>query len=216
MRRLIVILILLIPVMPVFSQSNNKAEEILEEVSKKTKSYKNISAEFIFSLENKEMEINEKNRGSIKINGKKYVVDLPDIGIKVYSDGETMWNYMKDGNQVTISNIDGQGSDLMDPSVIFNIYEKGFKSVYIGETVKSNNTLHQIELHPDKNEYDVSKVDLFIDKNSMMINSAVLYDNDGNLYGIKVKEFDTDIDLPDSYFVFNKSEFGDVEIIDFR
>jgi outer membrane lipoprotein-sorting protein len=216
MRRLIVILILLIPVMPVFSQSNNKAEEILEEVSKKTKSYKNISAEFIFSLENKEMEINEKNRGSIKINGKKYVVDLPDIGIKVYSDGETMWNYMKDGNQVTISNIDGQGSDLMDPSVIFNIYEKGFKSVYIGETVKGNNTLHQIELHPDKNEYDVSKVDLFIDKNSMMINSAVLYDNDGNLYGIKVKEFDTDIDLPDSYFVFNKSEFGDVEIIDFR
>jgi len=216
MRRLFLTLILLVPVITAFSQSDAKAVKILEDVSKKTRSFKNISAEFIFSLENKEMDINEKNRGSIKINDEKYVVDLPDIGIKVYSDGETIWNYMEDGNQVTISKIEEQGSDLMDPSAIFNIYEKGFESSYIGEITRSNQVLHEIELYPGKEGYDISKVVIYINKNTMMISSAVLYGTDGNLYGIEVKDIDTDIDLPDSFFVFNKSEFGDVEVIDFR
>ena len=216
MRKLILIWILLIPAFTLSSQEDVKAKQILEEVSKKTKAYKNISADFIFSMENRELEIDEKNTGSIKINGKKYVVDLPDIGLKVYSDGVTIWHYMKDGNQVTISSIEEQGSDLMDPSAIFSIYEKGFKSRYAGETTKGKKVLHQIELYPDKDEYDISKMVVYIDKSTMMINSAVLSGNEGNLYGIEVTKIDTDINLPDSFFVFNANDFSDVEVIDFR
>ena len=39
--------------------------------------------------------------------------------MKVFSDGATIWNYMKDGNQVTISTIEDAGNELMDPSSLF-------------------------------------------------------------------------------------------------
>ncbi len=198
------------------AQQDPKAKQILDEVSENTRSFKTISAEFVFSMENKEMDINERNEGTIKLKGQKYVVDLPDIGVKVFSDGKTLWNYMEDGNQVTISYLEDGGSELMDPSSVFTIYEKGFQSKYAGEKTIGNAMVHQIELYPDTDEHEVSKILLSIGKSDKMIKSALLYGTDGNLYGIEIKKMDTQTELPDSYFVFKAGDYGDVEIIDFR
>ena len=199
-----------------FAQDDTTAKEILDEVSKKARSYNTISANFIFSMDNEEMDIHEKNEGAIQLKGQKYVVDLPDVGMKVFSDGQTLWNYMVDGNQVTISNVEDNSSDLMDPSSIFSIYEKGFESKYTGTATKDGKTLHQIELYPDTDEHDVSKIILYINKSNMMIDSAVLHGIDGNLYGIEVTSMNTKTELPDSHFIFNPDNHGDIEIIDFR
>jgi len=135
MKRIILMSAVLFVVILSTAQQNDKAKDILDKVSEKTSSFSTIAADFSFSMENKEMEIDEKNEGSIKLKGQKYSVVLPDIGIQVFSDGITLWNYMKDGNQVTVSNIDDESSDLMDPSAIFNIYEKGFDSKFISEKI---------------------------------------------------------------------------------
>ncbi len=197
-------------------QQDNKARQILDEVSQKTTEYKVIRAHFIFTMENEAMDIHEKNEGSIALKGQKYVVELPDVGMKVYSDGQTLWNYMEDGNQVTISNVEDNSSELMDPSSIFSIYEKGFDSKYTGENTKGNKTYHTVELYPDTDEHQVSKIILSIDKSTMMLNSAILHGTDDNLYGVEVHKMETDIDLADSFFVFNTSDYEDIEVIDFR
>lgn len=216
MKGLIFICLFLISVVFGYAQQDFRAKQILDEVSQKTRSFKSISADFVFSMKNEEMDINERNEGSIILKGQKYVVDLPDIGVKVFSDGKTIWNYMEDGNQVTISNMEDGGSDLMDPSSVFTIYEKGFQSKYVGEKTTGNQVLHQIELFPDSEEYGISKILLAIGEPDKMIKSALLYDTDGNIYGIDVKTMDTTNDLPDSYFVFKAGDYVDIEIIDFR
>lgn len=193
-----------------------KAKQILDEVSAKTRTYTSIYADFTFSMENKEMEIDEKNEGSIKLKGQKYCVQLPDVGVEVFSDGTTLWNYMKEGNQVTISNIDDESSELMDPSSIFTIYERGFRSEYVAEKKVGGKTVYQINLFPDSDEHDVSKIEVSIDKATMMISAATLHGTDGNLYGILVRKLDPNKDFPDSDFSFDKSKYGDVEEIDFR
>lgn len=198
------------------SAQDTKAKDILDKVSEKTRTYKSIYAEFTFSMENKEMEIDEKNEGTIMLKGQKYCVELPEVGVKVFSDGTTLWNYMKDGNQVTISNIDDESSELMDPSSIFTIYERGFKSEFVAETKVGGKTVYQINLFPDSDEHDVSKIEVSIDKASMMISAATLYGTDGNLYGILVKKLESDKNFVDSDFVFNKANYNDVEEIDFR
>jgi outer membrane lipoprotein-sorting protein len=216
MKSIFLLGLLLASVFFAIAQQDPKAKQILDEMSEKTRSYESIAADFVFSLENKEMDISEKNEGSIKLKDQKYVVDLPALGVKVFSDGETLWNYMKDGNQVTISNIEDGGNELMDPSSIFTIYEKGFRAKFMGEKVSGNSTAYQIELYPDSGEYDVSKILLSIGKSDKMIKSALLYGTDGNVYGIIVKKMDTDTNLPDSFFVFNTNDYGDLEVIDFR
>ena len=198
------------------AQQDEKAKGILDKVSEKTRSYKTISAAFSFSMENKEMEINEKNEGSIKLKGKKYSVNLSDAGIQVFSDGTTLWNYMKDGNQVIISKIDDESSDLTDPTSLFSIYEKGFDSKFVSEKMEDNKTIYQIDLFPNEDKQEISKITVSIDKESMMIHAAVLYATDGNLYVIKIKKLETNIDFPDSEFVFDASKYNDVETIDWR
>jgi outer membrane lipoprotein-sorting protein len=198
------------------AQQDAKAKGILDQVSAKTRSFKTISADFSFSMENKAMSINEKNDGSIKLKGQKYFVDLPGAGIKVYSDGKTNWNYMKQGNQVTISTIDEDSGELMDPSSLFSIYEKGFTSKFVAEKTVGGKVVYQIDLFPDKKEYDVSKISIEINKTTMMIQSAQLSGTDGNMYGIIVKKMETNKDFPDTDFVFDAKKYADVEIIDLR
>lgn len=198
------------------AQQDEKAKGILDKVSENTRSFKTISAAFSFTMQNKEMEIDEKNEGIIKLKGQKYCVELPDVGIKVYSDGTTLWNYMKEGNQVTISNIDAESSDLMDPSSLFSIYEKGFKSKFIDEKKAGDKVLYHIDLFPDDKLHDVTKISISIDKETMMIHSAQLFGTDGNVYGITVKKLESNKDFQDTDFVFNASNYPDIEVIDFR
>lgn len=198
------------------AQQDSKAKQILEEVSRKTRSLETLTVDFVFSMENQEMDIHEQNEGTLQLKGQKYVVNLPDVGVKVYSDGETLWNYMEDGNQVTISYLEDGGSELMDPSTVFTIYEKGFRSEYVGEKKEGNKTYHQIALYPDTEEYEVEKILLSIDKSDNMIKMAQLHGIDGNQYGVEVKDMKTGMQLADSHFVFNTEQYDDLEVIDFR
>lgn len=216
MKQVILAMLILIVAFSVKAQQDEKAKGILEKVSEKARSFKSLAADFTFSMENKEMEIDEKNEGTIKMKGQKYVVELPNLGAKVFCDGATIWHYMKDGNQVTISDMDNESSELMDPASLFNIYDKGFKSKYIGEKNENGKAVYQIELEPDSQEFDITKVNILISKSDMMIQSAQLFSTDENIYGIIVKQLDTTKDFPDSQFVFNAADYPDVEIIDFR
>lgn len=200
----------------VCAQQDKKAKDILDKVSENTRSCSTISADFSFSMQNVEMEIDEKNEGSIKFKGQMYSVDLPELGMKIFCDGTTLWNYMKNGNQVTISNLEDEGSDLMNPSSLFNIYEKGFNSKFLKEEKINGKTVYQIELIPDTEEHGVTKILVSIDKATMMIQSAVLYDMDQTLYGINVANMVTNKEITDSEFVFDSSKFNDVEEIDLR
>ncbi len=211
----LLITVLLLSILSV-AQEDEKSKKILDEVTEKAKTFKTISADFTFSMVNKEMDIDERNEGTIKLKGKKYVVDLPETGITVYSDGETVWNYMEQGNQVTVSTIEDAGSELMDPSSVFSIYEKGFQSKFIAEKNVDGKAVYQIDLFPEEDIYDVSKITIEINKSTMMIQSALLLGTDENVYGIVVKKMKTNQDIPDSDFHFEESNYPDVEVIDLR
>ncbi len=216
MKRIVLLVIIVLATVTVWAQKDKKAKEILDKVSEKTRSFSTISADFSFAMKNVEMDIDEKNEGSIIVKGQKYRVTLPDAGVSVYSDGKTIWNYMKNGNQVTITNADDEESELMDPSALFTIYERGFDSKYLGEKKNGGKTVYQIDLFPNSDEFDVSKITLLIDKSASMIHSAKLFGTDGNLYVIEVKNLVPNKKIADSEFVFDAGKFNDVEVIDLR
>ncbi|WP_340114233.1 LolA family protein [Maribellus mangrovi] len=216
MRKIFIVIAVVLAANLTWAQSDAKATQILEEVSAKTKTFKSMSADFVFAMDNDEMDIHEKDEGTIIVKGQKYVVKLPGSGIEVFSDGQTIWTYMKDGNQVTISSLEDSENELMDPSSIFSIYERGFRSQFVAETQEGNKTLYKINLFPDEEEYQVTKIEVAIDKATLMLSSATLYATDENLYSIVVKKMEPNKVFSDSDFVFDESKYGDLEVIDFR
>ena len=217
MKRLCFTIALVLMFVAVYAQQDERAKNILAQVSQKTSSFQSIQADFSFSMVNTILGINEKNDGNIVLKGKKYFLDIPDFGVKIFSDERTTWNYMKNGNQVTISNVGDNSDDLMDPASLLNIYEKGFNSRFVKDSTIAGKAVHIIELLPDNNNaMDVSRVNVNIDRNTMMVQSAFLYGTDGNQYVIEIKNMVTNKNFPDSDFVFDAGKFLDVEIIDLR
>ncbi len=214
MKKLLFLLAIVLFANVLKAQTDARAKQILDQASQKTRSYKTISADFTFSMQNSQLK--ETNNGSIKLKGNKYVVEIPGAGIKVFADGKTSWNYMKTGNQVTIATIDESSSELMDPSSVFTIYEKGFKSKFIAEKTVDGKPVYQLELYPDKTEFEVSKITIEINKSTSMIQSALLAGTDGNTYTIKVNKFEPNKEIPDAEFVFDAKKYPGVEVIDLR
>ena len=216
MKRLFIISILTLLVAVGYSQQDAKAKEILEKVTKSTQALASIEAKFSFEMNNKAEKINEKSTGTIILKNKKYKLNIPQMGLQVLCDGKTIWTYMVHANEVSISTLDEETDDLMDPSRIFTIYERGFNYKYIGESVEEGVPVYNIDLTPQKATGDIRSIKLMINKQKMLIHGANMTGKDGNEYNVSVKEFKTAGVFKDSDFVFDPKQYKGVEIVDMR
>jgi outer membrane lipoprotein-sorting protein len=216
MKRLFILAILTLTVAMGYSQQDAKAKEILEKVTKKTQSLPSIEAKFSFEMNNKAEGIKEKSNGTIVLKNKKYKLNIPQMGLQVLSDGKTIWTYMMNANEVSVSDIDESTDDLMAPERIFTIYERGFNYKYLGEGVDAGVPVYNIELTPQKPTGDVRSIKLMIDKDKMLIHGANMTGKDGNMYNVIINEYKTDGVYKDTDFVFDASKHKDVEVVDLR
>lgn len=199
-----------------FSQQDAKAKEILEKVTKTTQSLASLDAKFSFEMDNKAENIKDKSVGSILLKGKKYKLSIPQMGLQVTCDGQTIWTYMVNSNEVTVANLDESTDELMDPAKIFTIYEKGFNYKFLGEAVDNGAPVYNIELTPQKPSGDIQKIKLMIDKQKMLIHGAIMTGKDGNIINVIVTQLKTDGVYTDADFVFDSKKYKGIEVVDMR
>ncbi len=191
-----------------------KAKEILNKVSAKTRQYQTIKADFSFSLENLQDNIKENHDGSILLKGDKYRITL--MGVTNYFDGKTLYTWMKEAEEVNISEPDMTDESTLNPASIFTIYEKGYKLKYVGEKSVSGKMMHEIDLYPENRDKPFSRIKLTINKETLQINSFMQQGKDGNNYTITVKNMQTNVPAADGDFIFNKTANPKVNVIDLR
>ncbi len=191
-----------------------KAKSILDQVSAKTKAYKTIESGFGIIIDNKQDKSKDSKKGTIWIKGTKYKIDLASSVI--FNDGKTQWSYMKDANEVNITTPDPNDDNSLNPAKMFTIYEKGYKIKFIAEKFENARALYEIELYPVDIKKDFIKISLKIDKTKMQIFSMKRFGKDGVDYLIEVVNMDTDKEIPDAMFTFDKTKYPKVEINDMR
>ena len=226
MKNILVIAIFTIFSISAFSQFDRKAKEILDEANGKINSYSSMRAEFDFIMENKQENIYETIEGKLLLKEDKYKLDLMDV--LTFCDGITILTYMKDANEVNISEPDtNDNSILSNPTNIFSSYQKGYKYKFIEDKYVSKNIVHIIELYPEKLNLDLfeedddesnnfSKIVLHIDQKNKQIRLIKFVGKDGNNYTIDIKKFQSNEDVDDKSFIFNAKDYEEVEVIDLR
>ena len=216
MKRLVVLMTVFFCWAAAYAQQDQKAKEILEKVTKSTQGYSSISASFNYVMENKAEDIHEENKGHILLQGNKYFLSLPTLGMQMYNNGETVWTYMKDANEVNIANAGDELNEAMDPAKLFTIYEHGFNYKYVEEKTVDGVPVYVIDLIPQDNQIEYSKIRIQVEKKRMLIKRAEMIGKEGNNYIVEVNDLKTDVPTKDSDFVFDKSKFKDVEVVDLR
>lgn len=200
-----------------FAQQDEKAEEILDRMAEKNKSHETIVAEFKIKISNLQSEdYNQERKGTIIIKGDKYKLDLNNS--IVFYDGETMWNYLKEANEVNISESSGSGEQdiLNHPNKIFELYKQDLKYKFIGNTTIDGKQAYEIDLYPRDLEEDYSRIRLTVLHSDDNIYSAKLYGKDGARYKFIIEQMNVNEQIEDSVFIFDESDYPDVEVIDMR
>jgi outer membrane lipoprotein-sorting protein len=196
-------------------EQDPKAKAILDDLSKTTKSYKSISANYVLTIYNKEKKQLEKQEGKVQLKGQKFRLEIP--GNFIICDGKTLWNHNKDAGEVTIKNFDPT-NDEQNPSKIFTIYETGYKYKYDKEEKVGNVMCHVIDLYPsikpEKKKFHTLK--LYIDKVKKQVVQMKRMLKDGGTEVYEIKSFKPNLEIPESSFTLDTKNFKPDQIIDER
>ena len=207
----ILFFILLILNTECFSQ-DEKSNEILQQLSIHTKSYENINVDFDFNFKNITQEINEKQKGNIKIKGNEFRLEL-DQQI-IISDDTTQWVYLKESNELQIMEYDSL-DEMISPNKLFTIYEEGYKNNYVELKNENGLSLHIIDLFPiESNSFQ--KIQLQINSEKIQLHNIILFDKNGGSFTYLITKFNVDTDLDPNLFKFNKEDYPEIQIIDLR
>jgi outer membrane lipoprotein-sorting protein len=153
-------------------------------------------------------------QGSISVKGTKYVLTTKPQ--QIYCNGVTVWSYLPEQKEVTVSLYDKEdGSQMMNPLKMIQDYEKSYKSNFIKETIERGVLIQIIDLTPLKPS-SYYKIRLTLDKNKKQIIRVAVYEKDDMQYTYIVNKFEVNKNLSDEQFVFDASKYSGVEVIDIR
>lgn len=207
MKKIAILLALLITA-TTFAQ--DKAESLLKEVSKKVKSYDNISVDFKYELNNVSENINQTTKGDVVIQDEKYVLNV--LGVTRIFDGKTLYNISPEDEEVTISSENTEDEGTITPSKMLSFYEDGYTyKMDIIQNVKGRK-IQYVKLIPNDSNSEIDYVLLGIDATTKHIYNLIEVGKSNIKTTLTVNSFKTNQELPNSMFTFDKSKYSDYYI----
>jgi outer membrane lipoprotein carrier protein len=195
-----------------YSQAKKSSEEILKQVSEKTKSFSTIRISFTYNMDNPSAKVHETETGVLLVKGDQYCLDIS--GQKVISDSKTSWTYISEANEVQINTID-EDENALTPTKLLTSYSEDYKSKLSNEIMKDGRAQYVIELKPNA-EKNFTNVELTIDKELYRITRIAIQDKSGNTFSYMVNKFEPNVTVKDTDFTFNAKDYPGVEVIDMR
>lgn len=216
MKKYIFFIFTLVFASTLFAQNEDiiKAKKILDKASEKIASYSTIELDFSFTLENLQIQESESFTGSLISKGDKYKMSIMDF--ENYFDGNTMWMFMRESNEVNIGDADLLGDEMLNPSKIFSIYNEDIRTLYIGETILNGKTVDMIDLYPENREESYSRIKLYIYRDDLHFARIEQIGRDGTNYFVDIQKMQVNKPYQDNFFIFDTSKYPNIEIVDLR
>ena len=145
--------------------------------------------------------------GSISIKGRKFHASTPQA--IVWFDGKTQWTYMKNNDEVNVSNPTEAELQAINPYNFINIYKQGFKL-----SSKKVNNSYEVHLKATDKNRKIQEMYIIVDQQSYRPTHVKMYQN-GKWSVLLISSLKS-TSLSDGLFQFNAKDFPQAEIIDLR
>lgn len=211
MRKQTVILLLSLITLTLSAQKDPEALKLLSEFSRKATEAPSVTIDFnLITNDTKAGDVTTMS-GSAIISGDKYKLVLDDYNI--WTDGSNVWNYLPDANEVTITETDpDDDSFITRPSLLFTIYEEGYKIRLVEQTASE----WVIDLYPENIASDLIRIRLKIGKTLYDLIGTEYKTKDGVTMTLSVDKYDLTFKPAGDFFTFKPADYKNVDIIDMR
>ena len=184
---------------------DKQAKELLDEVTAKIKSYKNITIEFKYNLNNTKENINQESKGNVTLEGNKYVLNF--MGATKLFDGKKSYTVVPEDEEVTISSSNDGDEKTITPSKMLTFFNSGYKySMDILQNVKGRK-IQYIKLIPNSGKDQRKEVLLGIDIQTKHIYNLIEVGKNGTKTTLTVNSFKTNQPLSKNQFIFVANKY---------
>ncbi|MFL2991484.1 MAG: LolA family protein [Cytophagales bacterium] len=190
-----------------YSQDDRKAVDLLDMMSEKYKKMEGFTTSFTYIMNNLSENIADSFQGKISVKEEMYVLFIE--GQKIINDSKTIWTYLEDLNEVTISEFDPEEQEL-SLNNIFEIYKTGFSFKFLGV----EKDLRLVEIYPDDQEKSYFKILFKIDYDGLLSSFSV-FDKSNSTFIYMINDFKEE-SLENTLFTFVTENYPEIEVIDFR
>ena len=205
MKKIAVAVLLILSASITFAQSDAKAKQLLDEVSKKMNTYSNIYAAFTYKLNNTEANVQQETKGDVTMKGDMYNVNF--MGTKQLFDGKKVYTILTEDEEVNISNANADDEETLTPSRFFSFYKKGFTYKWDILQNVSGRKIQYVKLTPIDSNSDINNILLGIDIGTNHIYKLIETGNNHTVTTLTITDFKTDQTLPAALFTFDENKY---------
>lgn len=177
------------------------AKSVLDKAAAVINNKGGISANFTMS--GKQGNVN----GTISLKGQKFHATTPQA--IVWFNGKTMWTYMKQNEEVNVSNPSAKEIQTINPYNIIYMYRNGYTY-----TMKTVGKSYQVTLKATDKKTKTQEMVLLVNKSDYVLSQIKM--RQGTIWStINITNFKKS-NLSDNIFCFNAKDYPKAEIIDLR
>ena len=205
------LLLLICMMSSILQGQDSAAKSILDKVSNKYDNYSSVEIDLSMTVHYPD---HEETNQEVKIfqQGKKFLYRTTDQ--HMYCDGDDIWLYLVDRNEVQINDYDpDEAGGMITPHDLLRQYKSG---MYEYQMVSDSKTKSIVEFKSTDEFDDYSKFRLTIDpkKNDLTIIEA--FGKDGSRVYLKVLGLTPNQDLAAAIFDFDPTKYENILIEDLR
>ena len=209
----LVCILLLSAALPAFCAKNDKeAVRWLDRLAEAYEKSGGVEAAFTVEIrDNAAPGQVESFSGEIKMQGKKFYIDTPDM--RTWFDGKTQWAMLKSVNEVNISEPAEEELQAVNPYVLLQLYKSGYTCNFAKGSASGAPV---IELVPEVKENTLEKIVVTVAADRLYPSSVELINKNGTSNLIRITKYRPGMNYKDEQFVFDKKDCPGADLIDLR
>ena len=189
------------------SQNSEEAEKLLNKVSENIKSYDNIYINYTYTLFNSEEDINQTNKGSFVTEDDKWKFVMLDV-TRIF-DGDKLYTISPDDEEVTISTQNPDDESTITPNKMLYFYEEGYNFEMDIVQYVGRKKIQYVKLIPMDSDAEIKYILLGVDIEFSQIYKVIETGVNDTQTTIAIIDFEVNLPLEESLFVFDKEKYKD-------
>ncbi|MDD3080415.1 MAG: outer membrane lipoprotein carrier protein LolA [Paludibacter sp.] len=204
------IFVLIISIFNTNAQNSTDAEKVINNLVSSLNSGA-IKTNFTLSMSEKNGVNSQSGSGTFILKGKKFALEMDET--KAWFDGKTQWTFVKQNNEVSVTEPSEEELATVNPIAIIEGY-KTKSYVRFSKTKSSANYI--VEMKPKFKNDDFVNIEIQVAKSTGNLNSIKMTDKKGHIIHLSLKNYQKGLKVTNETFVFNKAKLPGVMVNDLR